>query len=174
MNRCLLFLCFLLIFQSFLSAQTAIEIEELLNTPSVSYGQAARFVLKAADSADSSGQEGFFSPAEAFSFAAERAWLPGEAASNGEASLEGISLLIMRSFDMKGGLFYSVFKNSHYAYRELVYKDIIQGKTEPGMAVSGETLLFLVNRVLSCMESITPAPAAEGKAGAELSTEKQQ
>jgi len=135
----------------FLPAQTAADIEDLLAIKAVSYEQAARLVLKAADLPDFSAGEGLPNGAEAFSFAAERKWLPKMAGNNEEASLEGVSLLIMRSFDLKGGLLYSLTKNPHYAYREMVYKEIIQGRTDPEMAVSGEQLLFLVNRVISLL-----------------------
>jgi len=131
-----------------LTAQTAAEIEGLLNNRALSYGQAAQFILRAADLGPGIGA-GNVSPAEAFAYAQERKWLPKNAESYGEVSLEGVSLLIMRSFDIKGGLFYSMFKNPHYAYRELVYRDVIQGRADPGMAVSGEQLLFMVNRVLA-------------------------
>ena len=140
---CFFIISLLFFIPVFLPAQTAAEIEVLLDTPALSYEQAARFVLRAADvTAD-------ISPAEAFHYAQEKNWLPKKAESNGQASLGGVSLLIMRSFDIKGGLFYSLFKNQHYAYRELVYKDVIQGRFDPGMAVSGDQLLFMVNRVLS-------------------------
>ena len=141
--RFLLTLCLLLILPVFLSAQTAAEIEELLNTKAVSNEQAARFVLEAADlSAPRTSSE-------AFQYAAERQWVPKKAVAGGEASLQGVSLLVMRSFNIKGGLFYTLFKNPHYAYRELVYQDIIQGRSDPQMAVSGDTLLFIVNRAIA-------------------------
>ena len=136
-------LCFLLILPVFLPAQTAAEIEELLNTKAVSYEQAARFVLEAADLSAPR------TPSEAFQYAAEQRWLPKKAVGGGEASLQGVSLLVMRSFNFKGGLFYTLFKNPHYAYRELVYQDIIQGRSDPQMAVSGDTLLFIVNRAIA-------------------------
>ena len=139
----LLTFCLLLILPVLLPAQTAAEIEELLNTKAVSYEQAARFLLEAADLSAPR------TPPEAFQYAAERRWLPKKAVAGGEASLQGVSLLVMRSFNLKGGLFYSIFKNPHYAYRELVYQDVIQGRSDPQMAVSGETLLFIVNRVIS-------------------------
>ena len=161
----LLIFCFLPAVSVFLSAQTAVEIEELLKTETLSYGEAALFVLKAAEVSEPQN------PAEAFSFAAERKWLPGKAVSGGKASLDGVSLLIMRSFGKRGGIFYSLFKNPHYAYREMVYQDIIQGRTDPKMTVSGELLLFLLSRVFSLQEDgIDPAvdwgspepPAAQG------------
>jgi hypothetical protein len=95
-------------------AQTAAEIEKLLETEAVSYEQAAWLVLEAANlspSFDSSVPEG------AFKFAAQQGWLPKKAAPQDKASLEGVSLLVMRSFGIKGGLFYSLLRNPHYAYR---------------------------------------------------------
>jgi hypothetical protein len=88
----------------------------------------------------------------AFNFAAQQQWMPQKAAPQDKASLEGISLLVMRAFGIKGGLFFSLLKNPHYAYREMVYQDIIQGRSDPQMHVSGDLLLFLVNRVLSRTE----------------------
>jgi len=142
-SLCFLIICFFPVASVLLSAQTAAEIETLLNTKTVSYGQAARFVLKAADAAE------LLDTADAFSFAADKRWLPANVSPDDGARLQGVSLLIMRSFGMKGGLFYSAFKNPHYAYREMVYQDIIQGRADPNMAVSGDMLLFLVNRVIS-------------------------
>ena len=139
---CLFFACLLFYVPVFLPAQTAAEIEALLNAQSLSYGEAARFVLRAAD------QVGELSPADAFTFAMEKRWLPQKAESGSIASLDGISLLIMRSFGIKGGIMYSIFRNPHYAYRELEYKDVIQGRADPKMIVSGEQLLFLVSRIL--------------------------
>ncbi|MCL2472612.1 MAG: hypothetical protein FWF26_02940 [Treponema sp.] len=134
---------------AFLPAQTAAEMEDLLNTGAVNYGQAARFVLKAADTPAFSNLDQLPSSSGAFNYAMGQKWLPKTAESNGKASLEGVSLLIMRSFGIKGGLMYTLFKNPHYAFREMVYQDIIQGRNDPQMDVSGETLIFLINRVIS-------------------------
>ena len=127
----------------FLFPQTAAQMEELLGTPVLRYEQAVRFVLRAAD------LTGEVSAEEAFRQAKENKFLPRQAETGTIASLEGVSLLIMRSFDIKGGLFYTIFKNPHYAYKELMYKGIIQDRSDPAMAVSGEHLIFLVNRILS-------------------------
>jgi outer membrane protein OmpA-like peptidoglycan-associated protein len=141
-----------LIMQGFLSAQVAEEIEKLLETEAINYEQAARFVLQAADMGDENGLYQVFGPGEAFRFAEERRWLPQNAAQDAVARLDGVSFLIMRSFDVKGGLFYSLFKTPHYAYREMLYQEVIQGKADPGMAVSGDMLLFMINRFLSLQE----------------------
>lgn len=147
----LLMLCFGLV-QVFLGAQTtADEMETLLASSAVSYAQASRFTLEAADvmvTAD---------PAEAFRYASEQKWLPKKAAPGDTARLDAISLLIMRSFGIKGGLLYSISKSPHFAYRELVYRDIIQGRTDPAMNCSGETLLFIISRLLPQEPEVTAA-----------------
>ena len=89
----------------------------------------------------------------AFSQAAEWNWLPGDAAPVDKATLDGVSLLVMQAFNLKGGLFYSFVKNPHYAYRELVHKGIIRGRVDPGMLVSGDLLLFMIGEVLSIVEN---------------------
>ena len=129
-----------------LSAQTGAEIETLLKTSSVTYAQAARFILKASEAAVISSQKA------AFDYAVERNWLPKNVLPDSEARLDKISLLFMQSFHFKGGLFYSLFKNPHYAYRELAARGAFKGKSDPLMAVSGEQLLFITSRLLSIVE----------------------
>jgi hypothetical protein len=138
-------LCFLLAVPCFLFGQSAAELETLLYSNAVNYGQAARFVLLAADISDTS-------PEDAFRYAMEKGWLPAAATHDTAAKLDGVSLLIMQAFNMKGSAFYTLAKTPHYAYRELLYKDIIQGGADSDMAVSGDLLLFVVNRVLDQTE----------------------
>jgi len=128
-------------------AQNAEDIDALLSMDSISYEQAAWFILGAADAPGFSG-----GPAEAFAYAAERKWLPAKAAPDGMARLDGIALLIMQSHNIKGGFMYALTKSARYAYRELVYLNVIQGRTDPGIAVSGDLLLFILTRVLYFQE----------------------
>jgi len=128
-------------------AQTAAELEGLLSVKEVSYAEAARLVLQAADVRD-------LSPADAFRFASEQKWLPAKAEMNGKARLDGVSFLIMNAFDMPGGFVYSMAKNPHHAYRELAYREILLGRIDPAMAVSGDYLLFIIGRVLTQVEEL--------------------
>ena len=135
-----------------LSAMTpAEEMEMLLDTQSITYAQAARFVLEA------SGTMITRYPEAAFDHAVQQNWLPENLKADDPARLDRISLLLMRSFDIKGGLFYSLLGNSRYAYRELVYKDVIQGRSDPHMDVSGERLIFYINRIFTLYEETQEA-----------------
>ena len=149
---CFFAVCFLFTLPAFLFAQTAVEIEEILDADVMSYGKAVSFILRAADVSDTAGNLDFNDSKAAFEFAANRKWLPGAVASGDSLNLEGLSLLLMKSFGLKGGMFYSLSQSPHYAYRELLYKDIIQGRVDPEMTVSGDLFLFLVSRMVSMQE----------------------
>jgi outer membrane protein OmpA-like peptidoglycan-associated protein len=149
-------LFFLCIFCTGLSAQSvAVEIENLLAMDAVTYAQASRFVL------DASEKMVTYNPQEAFRYAAERGWLPSKVSADQTARLDDISLLILNAFDINGGLFFSIVNNSHYAYRELVYLNHIQGRADPAMVVSGERLLFIISRVLTNQDKSNNSLAAE-------------
>jgi hypothetical protein len=134
-SHCSLLICF--------AQSPAEEMETLLSTDAVTYAAAARFLLEASDTMATSD------PDEAFRYAAERNWLPKNSGANDPARLDGVSLLLMRSFGINGGLMYTLTGNAHYAYRELEYKKIIQEEAYPAMNVSGRQLLFITNRVLT-------------------------
>jgi hypothetical protein len=92
-------------------------------------------------------------PEEAFAYARERDWLPARAKAGDAARLDCLSLLLIRSYGIKGGLFFTLFPNPHYAYRELVYRRVIQDRSDPEMFVSGDWLLFMTGRMLNVREN---------------------
>ena len=152
-NKKSIFLTFFIFLFSFFTshsyAQSADWIEALLTKDNATYADAALLVLEASDTFVSGDVIAAPTPAAAFSFAAERGWLPANVAADDAARLDGLSLLVMGAFDFKGGLFYTLTKSPHHAYRELVYRNIIQGRADPQMPVSGDLLLFTVNRILA-------------------------
>ena len=129
-----------------LSAQYALKIENLLGRTELSWSAAAVFALEASEKLENTSEDA------AFRFAAERKWLPKNAAPGDIVRLSEAALLLMRSFDLKGGIFYSIGKSPHHAYRELVHKNVIVGRTNPLMTVSGEEYLYMINRILSIQE----------------------
>jgi hypothetical protein len=116
----------------------------VLDSGTLSCARAARFVLSASaligDGADKES---------AFREAVSRGLLQASLGPNDPITLGQLSLLLMKSFNMKGGLFYSLFPSARYAYRELVYKRCIQGRSDPAHTVSGEQFMLILGRVLS-------------------------
>jgi hypothetical protein len=138
-------ICYLLFGTSPLFSQTADRLEKLLQQEHVSYKDTALLVLEASGHIDAKKQT---SADDAFNIAIQRGWLPKNTAANNATRLNGLSLLVMRAFDINGGAFFSLFKNPHYAYRAMVYRGIIQGRSDPQMLVSGDLLLYTVNRAM--------------------------
>ncbi|MCL2765215.1 MAG: hypothetical protein FWD40_08075 [Treponema sp.] len=129
----------LLILPVFLHAQNAAELEAVLGVPRVSCSQAARFILASIN--DNAG-------GDAFEQAVSRGWLKN--ASAGDAiTLGQLSFLIMKAFDLKGGMMYTILPGPRYAYKSLVSRNFIQGAADPAMNVNGERFLLILGRVLS-------------------------
>ena len=144
LNKLLLSIFFL--FLAFaLFAQTAAELDTILEAKAVSAATAARFAL---GSADMLPQELSGSKAEtlAYDMAKSKGWITTEA---GDAiTLKDSAFLIMSAFDVKGGVMYKFLPGPRYAYREMVYRKLIQGRADPDMNVSGPRLLQIIGRTL--------------------------
>jgi len=149
--RFIFLVCFMLVL-AFVPAQTAQRIEQLLEKETINYQEAAWIILEATGKFSSVNKDVVSSSEKAYLYAAENGWLPGNITPDTTATFEGVSFMIMRSFGIKGGILYSIFKSPHYAYRELVYRGIIQGKVSPKMAVSGDMLIFGTNQTIMLQE----------------------
>ncbi|MDR3020696.1 MAG: hypothetical protein LBU66_07320 [Treponema sp.] len=131
-------ICFL--FPVFLSAQTAEELESLLQTPAVTCEQAAMFVLGNATESDAAD--------DLYQSAVSSGWLNNTEA-DAPITLDKLSFLIMKAFDIKGGLMYSLFPGPRYAYRTMTSRNFLQGITDPAMTISGDEFLLVLGRVLN-------------------------
>ena len=128
-----------------LPAQTAAELDALLDTQAVSAAQAARFLLAAADLLPA-GLSGEAAETAAYDVARSNGWLKGTSADT--ITLREAAFLAMGAFELKGGLMYSLFRNPRYAYREMAYRRLIQDGADPAMTVSGPMLLHFIGRLL--------------------------
>jgi outer membrane protein OmpA-like peptidoglycan-associated protein len=151
-NYRFIFLFFFIFVSAFVQAQTAQRIEQLLEKETINYREAAWIIMEASGKFSFINTDVVSSPERAYRYAAENKWLPGNITPDTTATFEGISILIMRSFGFKGGILYSIFKSPHYAYRELVYRNIIQGKAGPKKTVSGDMLVFCANQTIMRQE----------------------
>jgi hypothetical protein len=124
-------------------AQTATEMERLLDTDQITYTQAAWFTLASREEDPPSNS------AAAFALARERGWFPANAEPDGPVKLRNLSLLMMKAFDLEGGLMYRLFPGPRYAYREMTRRGFVEGRAYPGFTVSGERFLQILGNVLS-------------------------
>jgi outer membrane protein OmpA-like peptidoglycan-associated protein len=139
-----------------LPAQTAAEMDLLLETEAVSFGQAVRFVLDTANLIDPGSAGG------AFALARQKGWLPEGAREDGPIKTGELSFLIMNAFDMQGSFLYRLFPGPRYAFRELDYRGLLPGRRDPALRVSGEGLLRILGMTASYLgTSASPLPAPQ-------------
>lgn len=114
---------------AFLSGQSqAANLQALLESPVVSYAEAVRFIGASVEGATDLPQKAF----------------PEEPISLGE-----LSFLLMKAYNIKGGLMYAAFPGPRYAFRTMVSRSLIQGTADPAMTVSGERFLHILGNVLT-------------------------
>lgn len=136
----------------FLSAavfgQSAKEMDSLLADEAVSFARAARYVLPAAGASPENVKE-----SDAFRFALEKGWVPEGASPDTPIRLDQFAFLVVEAFSMKGGALYSIFPRPRYAYRDLIFKEYIQGRSDPAQKLSGNRLVLILGRVLDAREA---------------------
>jgi outer membrane protein OmpA-like peptidoglycan-associated protein len=86
--------------------------------------------------------------------------------------LKELSVLIMKSFNIKGSFLYALFPGPRYSYRELQYRGFLPEGSDPAMRVSGPELLEIVERVLHYRET-NPDPRQAAAEAARLASERE-
>jgi len=131
-------------------------IDALLAEEQATLGKAAYLVLTASGAVNESQ-----SVEQAFAALQEKPWGFASAKPEDRVTLGSYASLVMRAFDMRGGLLYTLFPGKRYAAREFAYRDFIQGNTNPGRTLSGRELTHVLGRVLEALgqrsaEEVTP------------------
>ncbi len=118
-------------------------LDRLLEEQQATLGNAAYIVFLAAEigtedwSVDQSIQE-----------LQSRDWGFDDAAVDTVADLGSISFLIMRAFDMKGGIMYSLFPGRRYAAREFAFLGFVPGYASPARVLTGQEVTHILGRTL--------------------------
>ena len=128
------------------AAQSNELIDRVLASPSITYGDAAYLVLLGSGRIDET------TPIADAVREAESAPVALGKAAEDPLTLGDFSLLTMESFGIPGGMMYRLLPLPRYAARELAFRDVVQGRTYPRMALSGERALRIVGRVLTLQE----------------------
>jgi outer membrane protein OmpA-like peptidoglycan-associated protein len=152
---------------SLLPAQTARELDLLLETRQISFSQASRFVLVVARVLNEE------TAGTAYTLARERGWLPKRAAPDNPIRLGELCHLIMRAFEMKGSFLYAIFPGPRYAFRELDYLGLIPGQRDPSVRVSGERFLHILSLVAAHTGVDEKAAEEEARLAAEEEARRQ-
>jgi hypothetical protein len=131
-------------------AQSNEVLDRILGEEQLTYASAAYLLLTATGRApDDTSPEHAASLAEQAGFALE-----GLGPADG-LNLGQYSFMLMRAFELQGGIMYRILPGPRYAAREMDYAGVIQGPAIPTMAVSGNEALRMLERVLHQREGVS-------------------
>lgn len=132
----------------FLHSQSNMIIDELLDKGNADWGQTTYMVLTAAELLDEN-----IDTTGAIEALKKQKWEvdvkePAEPITLGE-----YSFLLMKAFNIPGGLMYKIVPGPRYAARELGYLNFIDNDKSPNRTLSGEEVLRILGRVLEWKEA---------------------
>ena len=129
------------------AAQSNELLDQILDSPSLSFAQASYLALAAAQRLPDSA-----TPEEAAEAAAGTGWKLRPHGAGDPVTLGEYSFLLMKAFELKGGLFYRLLPGPRYAARELAYRRLLRGSGSPYRTLSGEEALGVLQRLLDWKE----------------------
>ena len=130
-----------------LSAQSNELINALLDEAEADFGKAVYLALTAGALIPEDA-----SVEEALAELNARQWNIGEKTAEDPMNLGEYAYLLMRIFDVQGGLMYRLFPGPRYAARELAFREIVRGDPSPGRALSGEEAMRILGALMEWVE----------------------
>ncbi len=128
-------------------AQSNETIDRLLSREVADFGSTVYMVLSAGDLIqDSASVDSAYGEYQSFG------WQLGSKSADDSLTVSELSYLIMKSLNVSGGFMYAIFPSPRYAFRELVYKNVLSRQIAPGSIVSGEEVLRYLGAVLRLKE----------------------
>ncbi|UTC43682.1 hypothetical protein [Treponema sp. OMZ 857] len=124
--------------------QAAEKVDTILETEKATFGQAAYLIQTALnEGADTLDFETAFDR-----FKSENQNVIRDSVTAGDViPVKTYAFLLMKAFNIKGGLMYRIYPCPRYAYRELRYLAVIQGNSDPDAPMTGSTMLQILGRI---------------------------
>ena len=126
------------------TAQNSEKLTELINSKTATYGQVAYLYGVYSEKIDENA-----SYEESFEVLKENFPLKKEISSSSPVTLSELSFICAKLADLKGGIFYTLFSNPHYAFKELQAKEILPENSDPSQKVNGRDVIAIFNGCLS-------------------------
>jgi hypothetical protein len=131
-----------------LTAQSNEVLDAILGETTLSYGNAAYLIGTASGHLPEET-----APADAGPILEQQGLGKPGLKSTDPVTLGDFSTMLTRAFDIHGGIMYSIRHSPRYATRELAYLGIISGPAKPGMSLSGERALRILEQILHRKEA---------------------
>ncbi len=147
MKRSVLILGVLLLTIFNLYSQSNEMIDKLTGEKKADFGKTALLILTGAGLLKDSAQ-----PPEALKYIFRNKWGFKNKTENSPVNAGELAYLIMKAFNLGGGLMYTLFPGPRYAYRELTFLNLLSSKGGPYREVSGLEVVNTLSRVLNWKE----------------------
>lgn len=125
-------------------SQSAQRVDTILETTKTTFGQAAYLIHTALN--DDSGEIDFSTAFDRFKSENENL-IPDTVTAEDVIPAKTYAFLLMKTFNIKGGMMYRIYPCPRYAYRDLRYLAVIQGKNNPNASMTGATMLQILSRI---------------------------
>lgn len=124
--------------------QSAEKVDKILETEKATFGQAAYLIQTALNG----GSDGLDFDTAFDRFKSEHQNLIRDSVTADDViPAKTYAFLLMKAFDVKGGMMYRIYPCPRYAYRDLRYLAVIQGKNNPTASMTGTTMLQIFSRI---------------------------
>ena len=130
-----------------LFAQSNRLIDEILAEEKAAFGKSVFLVLAAAGLVPETASVG-----ETLSFLESTGWRVRMKEADTPIRLGELSFIVMKSFKIPGGLFYSIFPGPRYAARELKYLRFYTGRFDASRVLSGDEVIEILGKALAWKE----------------------
>ena len=124
--------------------QSAQKIDEILKSGEATFGQAAYLILTALGSASDDTD---FAAAFDEIRKHDQKWIHNSVTAEDSIPVKAYAFLLMNAFNMERGMMYRIYPCPRYAFRDLRYLAIIQGKDDPDAPMTGAEMLQILARI---------------------------
>ena len=131
-----------------LYAQSAEIIDDIIESQSISYGEASYLAVLGTGMADDEADID-----AAYTLVSSRDLNKNSKTADQPATLGEFAYILMESLEMKGGIMYRLFPSPRYAVRELAYLGVIDFEALPGNNLKGTEALTMLSELLSLQEA---------------------
>lgn len=124
--------------------QSAEKVDKILETEKATFGQVAYLIQTALNG----GSDGLDFDTAFDRFKSEHQNLIRDSVTAEDViPAKTYAFLLMKAFNIKGGLMYRIYPCPRYAYRDLRYLAVIQDKNTPNAPMTGTALLRIFGRI---------------------------
>lgn len=124
--------------------QAAEKVDKILETEKATFGQAAYLIQTALND----GSDGLDFETAFDRFKSENKNLIRDSISAEDViPVKTYAFLLMKAFDIKGGMMYRIYPCPRHAYRDLRYLAVIQDKNNPDALMTGAEMLQILSRI---------------------------